>query len=130
VLDAYPEVGVVLSTSWRTVRSERELLDPLPPALRARILGATPKFSECTGRAARLPYRRQAECQQWLETHGMAAEAWWALDDRPDWFAPYLEQLIECDSHSGFDERVARRLASAFELARQRAARSIDFELA
>ena len=129
VLDAYPEVGVVLSTSWRTVRPEQELLDALPESLRTRVLGATPKFSECSGRAARLPYRRQAECLQWLENQGMTEIPWWALDDRPDWFVPYCEHLIECDSLTGFDERLARRLASTLELARQRAARTLDFEL-
>ncbi|HXY22312.1 MAG TPA: HAD domain-containing protein, partial [Burkholderiaceae bacterium] len=40
-LQKFPEVGIVLSTSWRNVRPENELLDPLPASLRARVLGIT-----------------------------------------------------------------------------------------
>ena len=130
VLDRFPEVGVVLSTSWRNVRPDEELLDPLPDRLRQRILGRTPKFSDCSAVAARIPYRRHAECEQWLQTHHMSECAWWALDDRPDWFSPYCENLLECNSRVGFDERMAARLSSTLETARQRAARVLDFELA
>jgi hypothetical protein len=130
VLDPYPELGVVLSTSWRNVRPDHELLDPLPERLRQRILGRTPKFSDCVAVAGRIPYRRHAECEQWLQTHHMAGSTWWALDDRADWFSPYCENLLECDSRFGFDERMGARLSSTLELARQRAARALDFELA
>ena len=130
VLDPFPEVGVVLSTSWRNVRPDNELLDPLPERLRNRILGRTPKFSDCAAVAARTPYRRLAECEQWLHSHHMADCTWWALDDRADWFSPYCENLLECDSRFGFDEQMGARLASTLELARQRVARTLDFELA
>jgi len=130
VLDEFPEVGVVLSTSWRNVRTEAEVLDPLPAVLRARIIGRTPKYSECTGIGTRAPFRRHAECEQWLRTHGMAADPWWALDDRPDWFAPYCENLLECQASRGFDERMALRLHSVLTVGRERAARGIDLALA
>lgn len=130
VLDPYPEVGVVLSTSWRNVRPDHELLDPLPETLRERVLGRTPRFSDCVTVAARIPYRRHAECEQWLQTHHMDGCAWWALDDRPDWFSPYCENLLECDARCGFDERMAARLASTLQNARHRATQMLDLNLA
>lgn len=130
VLADFPEVGVVLSTAWRTKFSEHDLLAPLPESMRQRILGQTPRAGDCGGRAARSPWRRQAECEQWLEMQGMAQEAWWALDDRPDGFAPYCERLLVCHPLTGFDERMARRLASALQMSRQRAANSLDLQLA
>jgi hypothetical protein len=119
VVAQFPPLNIVLSTSWRTVRPESELLDPLPQVLRGRIIGQTPRFSDCSG--ARLPYRRQVECEQWLRTKGIATLPWWALDDRPDWFAPYCENLIECNARTGFDERIAQRLHSALTIATGRA---------
>jgi len=130
VLDEFPEVGIVLSTSWRNAHTESELLDPLPETLRARVLGITPKFGEFSAAAARIPYRRHAECEQWLLTHEMADSQWWALDDRAYWFAPYCENLIECDARSGFDERVSARLTSALTVARKRIAIGVDLVLA
>ncbi len=130
VLDPFPEVGIVLSTSWRNVRPDNELLDPLPERLRLRILGRTPNFGECAADAARAPYRRHAECEQWLRDHYMSDCAWWALDDRADWFSPYCENLLECDPRFGFDEQMGVRLSSTLELGRYRSARELDFDLA
>jgi hypothetical protein len=130
VLDGFPAVGVVLSTSWRTVRTEPELLERLPESLRPRVLGATPRRSDFTPPTELLPYRRHAECMRWLEEHGMAAGPWWALDDRAEWFKPYCENLIECNPRFGFDDRVAARLRSAFAMARERISGDLDLMLA
>jgi len=130
LLEDFPGVGVVLSTSWRTVRSEQELLAALPPSLRQRVLGMTPRCSDFSPAPGRLPFRRHAECEQWLRLHGMDDSAWIALDDRAEWFAPYCENLVECNPRVGFDERARARLAGAMTLLRQRAAREIDLVLA
>jgi len=130
VLDAFPGVGVVLSTSWRTLRAEQELIAALPSSLRPRVLGLTPRCSDFTPPIELVPYRRQAECAQWLREHGMAADPWWALDGRAEWFVPYCEHLIECDPRTGFDERVAARLASVLTVARERISGDLDLMLA
>lgn len=129
-LDPFPEVSIVLSTSWRNVRPDDALLGPLPERLRNRVIGRTPKFSDCAATAGRVPYRRHVECEQWLRNHHMSDSPWWALDDRADWFSPYCENLLECDSLVGFDERMARLLSCTLEVARRRAARSPDLVLA
>lgn len=128
-LDEFPEVGIVLSTSWRNVRLESELIDPLPAALRARVLGINPRFGEFPAAAARIPYRRHAECEQWLLSNDMADSPWWALDDRAYWFAPYCENLIQCDARWGFDERARAHLISTLTIARKRIASGVDLIL-
>ena len=130
VLENFPEVGVVLSTSWRNVRTAKEIIDPLPDELRQRILGINPNFSEFTVSARRMPYRRHAECEEWLRRHRMSDSPWWALDDRPEWFAPYCENLLECDPRCGFNARVAARLRSVLAMARMRAVEDVDLILA
>jgi len=130
LLDGHPDVGIVLSTSWRTVCSEHELLDPLPASLRQRVLGLTPRCGDFTPEPALAPYRRHAECEHWLRVHGMSGSHWLALDDRPDWFAPYCENLVECDSRIGLDERTCRLLDGRLAQARQRAIGAVDLVLA
>jgi hypothetical protein len=129
-LERFAGLGIVLSTSWRTKCTESELLDPLPPGLRQLILGCTPRSSDFSPPLELIPYRRHAECVQWLKDHGMAGSPWWALDDRADWFAPYCENLIACDPRVGFDNRAAARLASLLTLARQRNGAEVDLMLA
>jgi hypothetical protein len=129
-LEPFPEVGIVLSTAWRTARPAEELLDPLPAALRSRVLGMNPKFSDCIVPAALVPYRRQAECEHWLHLNGMQDLPWWALDDRPEGFIPYCENLVECRSQRGFDNMASARLASLITLARHRVARGVDLLVA
>jgi hypothetical protein len=125
-LEAFPEVCIVLSTSWRTLRTEQELKLPLPPALRARVIGVTPLFSEFTSPRRLVPYRRQAECEQWLLEHDQIGRPWVALDDRPSWFEPMLESLIDCDARVGFDDMAAQRLRSALLRARMRMLQRLD----
>ena len=129
VLEDFPEVGIVLSTSWRNVRPLDELLASLPHALRQRVMGVNPNFNDFQSDAPRVPYRRHAECEKWMRMHAMDDVPWWALDDRPDWFAPYCENLLECEPNCGFDERMAARLRSALSVARQRVARNVDLIL-
>jgi hypothetical protein len=42
-------------------------------------------------------------------------EAWIALDDRPNWFAPYCENLIACHPQTGFDAAARARLRSTLQ---------------
>lgn len=130
LLEEFPGVGIVLSTSWRTACSADELLERLPPPLWPRVLGVTPRRSDFTPPPARLPYRRHAECEQWLLQQGMSGSPWVALDDRIDWFAPYCEQLIACDPRIGFDARVEAQLRTTLTMARKRKVEPLDLELA
>jgi len=112
-LEPFPEVHIVLSTSWRTERTLAEMSQPLPEALRRRLIDATPLITASDSPAALRPYRRHAECACWLRRQGHEQTPWFALDDRPSLFAPHCEQLILCDSNVGFVDATARRLQAA-----------------
>lgn len=112
-LEPFPEVRIVLSTSWRTERTLAEMSQPLPESLRARVIDATPLITASDSPAALRPYRRHAECACWLQRQGHEQTPWFALDDRPSLFAPHCEQLVLCDSNVGFVDATARRLQGA-----------------
>ncbi len=112
-LEPFPEVRIVLSTSWRTQRTLAEMTQPLPTALRKRVIDATPLITSSDSPAALRPYRRHAECACWLRGQGHEQTPWVALDDRPSLFAPHCEQLILCESNVGFVDATAWRLQAA-----------------
>jgi len=112
-LEPFPEVRIVLSTSWRSQRTLAEMVQPLPDGLRRRVVDATPLVTSADTPAALRPYRRHAECTTWLRCQGHELTPWVALDDRPSLFAPHCEHLILCDSNVGFVDATARRLQAA-----------------
>ena len=124
-LQPFPEVQVVLSTSWRTDRTLAEMLQPLPEDLRRRVVDATPLITASDAPAALRPYRRHAECACWLRRQGHERTPWFALDDRPSLFAPHCEQLIVCESNVGFVDATARRLQAALLRGRFRRAQPV-----
>jgi hypothetical protein len=125
-LAEFPEASVVLSTSWRTFAAFDKLVAPLEPDLRRRVLGVTPRFNDFAPPRALVPYRRQAECVQWLHENGMSEAAWLALDDRPSWFEPYCDNLVTCDARVGFDDEAAGRLRTALLRARRHMTLMLD----
>jgi hypothetical protein len=128
-LSPFAEVGLVLSTAWRTLRPFDELLGMLPDELSERIVDRTPVFGSFKARPSLIPYRRHAECVQWLADNHLQDSDWLALDDRPDEFAPYCDNLIACHSDLGFDDRVDARLRSALLRHRQRQGNRVDLAI-
>jgi hypothetical protein len=126
LLEAFPEVSVVLSTSWRNGRSIDDLVAPLVAPLRERVIGVTPTFGDFAAAPRLVPYRRQAECLQWLADQGEPDRPWLALDDRASLFEPYCDRLIECDSRRGFDAATAHRLRTELLRARRALLQRID----
>ena len=129
-LRRFPVVGLVLSTAWRQSRSYEQLLEVLPAPLRERTIGVTPTFGDFESSAAELvPYRRQAECMQWMRQNRLQDAAWLALDDRPSGFTPYCDNLIACHPRSGFDATVSARLRSTLQRHFQQHERTVDLLL-
>jgi len=120
-LTPYADVAVVLSTAWRTQRKLTELVAPLPAGLRERVIDVTPPCVFGEAPVELLPYRRQAECVQWLRARGEEQLPWLALDDRASLFEPYCEQLILCESRVGLTEATVVRLKNALLRARHKA---------
>ncbi|HUN90716.1 MAG TPA: HAD domain-containing protein [Burkholderiaceae bacterium] len=123
-LSGFAEVEIVLSTAWRNLMSFDQLQALLPEEVAARVIGITPTFGQFDAATPLVPYRRQAECAHWLRMNNRPPDAWVALDDRPHWFSPYCENLIDCNSAIGLEPVVAARLTGALVTARARHARA------
>lgn len=86
-LDKHPDVGVVVSSTWRQGRSIEALQALLPSGLGERVVGTTPTESVEL-------YTRQAECEAWMRAHQLPWTPWLALDDRLWNFRPFEQRLL------------------------------------
>lgn len=110
-LDGWPGVDVVVSSSWREVHPQSELVEMLGP-VGPRVAGCTPMLAatrqmqlerwtllaEESGFAHR---ERHQEVLDWLATSWQPQRAWVALDDLPRLFDPGCENLVVCDGQVG-----------------------------
>lgn len=100
VLEPYPEVRIVLSTSWvrRYRGSVRRVARRLTPTLQARVIGATYHSAMDPREFAAAPRGMQV----WSDVLRRKPEAWLALDD--DWLhwpAWCRENLVRTDEVLG-----------------------------
>ena len=110
-LAPYPQVQIVLSTSWvRVLKSFSRTQAYLPAALQARVIGATwhsamarhhegahridaSWFSELT---------RYAQIARYVARSGLRAEHWLAIDDDSEgWPVALRDHLVETDGALG-----------------------------
>lgn len=122
-LAPFADLSIVLSTAWRTHHDAETLAAHLPSTLRTRVVGVTRCFHEIERRPGLVPYRRQAECQHWIDRERPGTD-WFALDDRSSEFEPYCDRLIATRSDIGLDEAVLNRLRFALVRALQAKARA------
>lgn len=105
ILDARPEVDVVISSNWRINATREWLLDHFPSSCHDRIVGVTPVLR---GR-----HQRQAECEAFAAAVG--ATRFLAVDDEHDLFHPACPWVVYTDRYEGLnadvEARVLRRLA-------------------
>ncbi len=85
-LAPFPDVRIVLTTSWREHFRPGSLLKFLTPALAARIIGQTPHCDKYGGVGSRL-----YEVLAYLKGNGLADEPWVALDDQAQLFWDHTE---------------------------------------
>lgn len=108
----FPQVKIVISSSWREQFLYETLLKPFSPDIRDRILGATPP----SGFGLPPPYRkREGEILAWLQIHDAVDEPWVALDDAYWQFDYCKEHLVACGSFTGFDDKASAELHARFE---------------
>ena len=113
VLRAYPQVPIVLSTSWREVYPLQELLAHFSPDISWRVRGTTPVMDWSLRLNHAVPLSkatRQAEVQAWLYEHLTMAQPWIAIDDRAHWFEPDCRHLVATDRSTVFTSEDADRL--------------------
>lgn len=101
----FPEVDIVISSSWREAHALDELRALFSSDIAQRIIGATPVLNDLAHE-----YIREAEILAWLCEADREKEPWVAIDDFEWFFSPECENLVLTDTNTGFDERVEREL--------------------
>jgi hypothetical protein len=102
LLRPWPDVYVVISSSWRERRTLQELQGFFSVDLRVRVVGLAPLLKYEGGRS-----HRQAECLDWLCQHAPNA-LWLAIDDDPALWDSGDERVVICDPRTGLSEASAR----------------------
>lgn len=77
----YPDVQIVIASTWREHFRPESLLRFLSPELTDRVIGQTPHCDNYGGVGARLN-----EILAYLEGNGLAGQSWIALDDQAQLF--------------------------------------------
>ena len=117
VMVDFPQVDIVICSTWRTNRDLVTLQKLFSPAIGERIIGVTPSWRDLPELLEVIGhYPRQVEIEGWLRQQGRVWESWIALDDRAYWFKPFLPNLVRCDSSTGLDEKVASTLRHKLQL--------------
>lgn len=108
VMRDFPAVKIVISSTWRQTRSMDQLKALFSEDIAARVVGATPNWMDLPELMSVIgQYPRHVEVEGWLRQAGRPCEKWVAIDDRADWFKPFLPNLVRCDSNVGLNEEVA-----------------------
>lgn len=110
VLRDFPEVLVVISSTWRERRSLPELKSFFSSDISNRIIGTTPCWKDFSDLFEVIRYQRQTEVEAWLRESGEPWQSWIAIDDKAFLFKPFLTKLVKTDSSVGFDENAEREL--------------------
>ena len=123
LLAPYPEVNIILSTSWVRVYSYSRALERLSPQLRQRVVGAT-WHSEMSEQNFLLKSRG---LQVWEDVARRRPRDWLALDDDADERLVDLVRRKQADEVPAQDRKhadVEQVAAPPHALARQQLARS------
>jgi len=98
ILRDFPEVDIVISSSWREDHSLKELQSYFSVDIKQRVIDVTHVLHHLSHQ-----YLRQAEILLWLREAGREYEGWIAIDDS-DWlFSPACRNLILVDTNIGFN---------------------------
>ncbi len=116
VLADFPEVQIVLSTSWARQLSFSRARHWLPPALRPRVIGATwhtrMSLRHEEGRGVATWWdgaTRYEQIKRYASRTGRSD--WVAIDDQPEgWAADDLEKLVHTNGETGLSEAHALAL--------------------
>ncbi|RJG02639.1 HAD domain-containing protein [Noviherbaspirillum sedimenti] len=107
ILRDYPQVEIVISSTWRQTRSLSELQALFSPDIGPRIIGVTPDWRDLPELCDVIGnYPRHVEVEGWLRQANRVWESWVALDDRGYWFRPFLKNLVMCDAATGINDVV------------------------
>ncbi len=122
VLRDFPDVQVVISSTWRATRTLDELRAYFSQDIAARVIDVTPSWSDLPDLLDIIghSYVRQVEIEGWLRASGRPWEQWIAIDDKAYWFKPFLSNLVSCNSWIGLDDVVVEKLKSKLGATQQK----------
>ena len=113
VLREFPELRIVVSSTWREAHGLAQLRSFFASDIAARVIGVTPVLPRVAG----VP-QRYAECSAWLRANAPGAK-WLAIDDDTALFEPQLEQLLACDPQLGLTSdqlpELRRRIVALYD---------------
>lgn len=109
VLEQFPNVQIVISSTWRLYFSQEQLLKFLPPSLARRVVGQTPLIYKLEWGGW---FQREREISEYLNKYskGECSVSWIVLDDKQlsSFFSfDFPSNLFRCASDKGFDEKAA-----------------------
>jgi hypothetical protein len=112
VLLDFPHVKIVISSTWRESRSLEMLRNFFIPEIQQRIVGVTPNWRDHEELLSVIGYQRQTEIEAWIRASGEPWLKWVAIDDKGFLFRPFLPNLVQTRSDTGFDEIAEKKLRS------------------
>ena len=104
VLREFPQVQIVISSTWRHNRTLEQLREIFSPDIAVRVVDVTPRWSTLPDLMESIGYQRHVEIEGWIRRTGEPWQPWVAIDDKPYLYKPFLKNLIKTDSLTGFDE--------------------------
>ncbi len=107
VLRCYPEVRVVISSSWREVFSFEVVRPLFSPDIAERVVGFTPFLDSKI--IHQFQYLRHQEVLEYLRQNNASAIPWVAIDDIPEHYPPDV-RIVVTDAYTGFDQCAALAL--------------------
>lgn len=107
VLRDHPGWQIVISSSWREIRSLESIASNFAADIQPRIIGTTPVIK--TKEPPYPAHVRYAEIQQYLTENNLRGVRWIALDDDATLFPPGCANLVLCDDGFREKEEVALR---------------------
>jgi len=117
LLHPYPDLKIVLSTSWVRVLGFTKARDYLPPPLRRKVIGGT--WHSAMGRHTEGAHRvdtnwfvessRYQQIARYISRASGRASNWLAIDDDAEgWDDAQREHLVETDGDTGLSDQLAQ----------------------
>jgi len=117
VMREFPDVVIVISSTWREQFSVDHLRKRFSPDIAKRIIDATPLPKSDAPPSLQ---QREAEILEWLATNDRLEESWIAVDDGVWQFKHHCHRVVGCTSFVGLDEDAASRLRKALSVQLER----------
>jgi len=103
VICQFPEIKIVISSTWRLAMSLKELRGLFSQDLGKKIVGKTPEVP------FDIKHSRYKEIQAYLINKELESEHWIAIDDDPEHY-PRNAPVLLTDANEGFNKDSARTL--------------------